>query len=163
MLGTHRHLVGNNLLCDTNKRLIWCYPCLHPSMYRRNTQHNPLYLIYPVRSNKYPHHILCTTFRLCRLGIDRLGRPNKYRWHCRNCLNHTHCTWPRLPSSLSRPIYMVGTASYQCHLLFLQTPVGNFGNHCRTSPHRTLGISHCHLRTANPLDNQCNYCFFLCH
>ena len=140
MLGNHRYLVGNSLLCGTHKRLLSCCPCLHPLISLRNIQHNLPCLIYPVRSNRYPHHILCTMFRLCRLGIDRLDMPSKYLWHYRNCLNHTHCTWPRLPSSLFHPKYIVGIASHHCHLLFWQIPMGNFRNHYRTSPHRTLGI-----------------------
>ena len=162
MLGNHRYFVGNSLLCGTNKRLLWCCPCLHPLIYRRNIQHNPLYLIYPVRSNRYPHRILCTTFRLCRLGIDRWDKPSSGLSNCHRCLNHTHCTSPHLHPSLFSPSHIVGIASRQCHLLLLQIPMGNFCNHHRTSPHHTLGICCYHRRTTIPWDNRCNCCFFLC-
>ena len=81
MFGNRPHLFGKRFLCDTNKMLLWCYPCVHPLIYRQNIQCNPLYLIYPLRSNTYPHRTPCRTFRLCRLGIDQLDSRGTQKHH----------------------------------------------------------------------------------
>ena len=83
------HFCSSRYVCK-GKRKLWCCPWWYPLNDRRCKKCNRLYLISLVRSNRYLHRILCTMFRLCRLGIDRLGMPSKCPWHCRICLNRTH-------------------------------------------------------------------------
>ena len=67
---------------------------------------NRLWRIYLVRSSRCRLRIFYNWFRLCCLGIDRLGRVNRFHWHCRTVLNHIRCRWPR---RLLLSLYLIHT------------------------------------------------------